>query len=110
MSAPIPANCSGLANLKSPVIKDFRCKDTEQLWETGRNRIFSRVARVALRKLQMLNAAEDLGTLVRVPGNRLEKLQAERQGQYSIRINDQFRVCFEFSTGQAFEVEITDYH
>jgi toxin HigB-1 len=76
------------------VIRHFRCKDTKRLWETGKNRKFSPIARVALRKLQMLNAAEDLGTLARVPGNRLEKLQAERQGQYSIRINDHWRVCF----------------
>lgn len=58
----------------------------------------------------MLHAAENLETLRRVPGNRFEKLKGERQGQYSIRINDQWRVCFEFSVGQAFEVEITDYH
>jgi proteic killer suppression protein len=92
------------------VIKHFRCKDTEQLWATGKNRKFSQIARVALRKLQMLHAAENVGTLVRVPGNRLEKLQAPRQGQYSIRINDQWRVCFEFSAGDASQVEITDYH
>jgi proteic killer suppression protein len=92
------------------VIKHFRCKDTEQLWATGKNRKFSPIARVALRKLQMLYAAENLETLGRVPGNRFEKLKGDRQGQHSIRINDQFRVCFEFSAGQIFEVEITDYH
>jgi toxin HigB-1 len=92
------------------VIKHFRCKQTEQLWTTGKNRKFSRIARVALRKLQMLNAAENLETVVCVPGNRFEKLKGDREGACSIRINDQWRVCFEFSAGHAFEVEIIDYH
>jgi toxin HigB-1 len=58
----------------------------------------------------MLNAADSLGVLSRIPGNRFEKLEGDREGQYSIRINDQFRVCFEFQANDAFEVEITDYH
>jgi proteic killer suppression protein len=92
------------------VIEHFRCKDTQQLWEKGRNRRFSQIARVALRKLQMLNAAESLEILARIPGSHFEKLKGKREGQYSIRINDKWRVCFEFSSGRAFEVEITDYH
>jgi toxin HigB-1 len=91
------------------VIKHFRCKNTQQLWEAGKNRRFSQIARVALRKLQMLNAADSLEILAHLPGSRFEKLKGTRQGQYSIRINDQWR-CFEFSSGHAFEVEITDYH
>lgn len=58
----------------------------------------------------MLNAADSVKILAYLPGSRFEKLKGSRQGQYSIRINDQWRICFEFSSGQAFEVEITDYH
>lgn len=68
------------------------------------------VQRVALRKLRQLHAAITLDDLRAPPGNRLEKLRGERAGQYSIRINDQWRVCFWWSKGDAFEVEITDYH
>lgn len=66
--------------------------------------------RVALRKLDMLDAAPDLATLAAVPGNRLERLRGDRKGQYSIRINDQWRLCFEWKDSDAYEVEITDYH
>lgn len=58
----------------------------------------------------MLNAADSLEILAHLPGSRFEKLKGDRQGQYSIRINDRWRICFEFSSGHAFEVEITDYH
>ncbi|MBV8173373.1 MAG: type II toxin-antitoxin system RelE/ParE family toxin [Verrucomicrobia bacterium] len=90
------------------MIRHFACKDTEKLWETEKSRRFTQFARVALRKLQMLNAADSLGVLSQVPGNHFEKLEGDRKGQYSIRINDQFRVCFEFREHDAFEVEITD--
>jgi toxin HigB-1 len=66
--------------------------------------------RQALRKLNLLDAAPDLRTLSTLPGNRLEKLKADREGQYSIRINDQWRICFQWSEGNAYEVEIVDYH
>ena len=66
--------------------------------------------RAALRKLEILNAALSLDDLRVPPGNRLEKLSADREGQYSIRINDQYRVCFEWKEGNAYDVEITDYH
>ena len=68
------------------------------------------LSRVALRKLAMLNDAAELRDLGVLPGNRLEKLHGDRAGQYSVRINDQFRVCFEWHDGDAYEVEIADYH
>ena len=68
------------------------------------------VQRVALRKLRMLDAAAELGDLRVPPGNRLEKLAGNRAGQHSIRINDQWRICFRWRDGDAYEVEIADYH
>ncbi len=93
------------------MIRGFRDKETERLWQ----RHFSRrlpadLHRVAWRKLAMLDAAEELDDLRLPPGNRLERLMGRREGDYSIRINDQWRVCFEWRAGDAFEVEITDYH
>jgi proteic killer suppression protein len=66
--------------------------------------------KAALKKLQMLNAAGALGDLALPPGNRLERLKGDREGQHSIRINDQYRICFEWCEGNAYSVEITDYH
>jgi proteic killer suppression protein len=66
--------------------------------------------RAALRKLLILHAAGSLNDLQAVPGNRLEKLKGDRKGQYSIRVNDQWRICFLWNDGDAFEVELTDYH
>jgi proteic killer suppression protein len=68
------------------------------------------VERAALRKLLMLDAAESLGDLRVLPGNRLEKLTGDRAGQHSIRVNDQWRICFRWSDGDAYDVEIVDYH
>jgi proteic killer suppression protein len=68
------------------------------------------VQRPALRKLLILDAAESVDDLRNPPGNRLEKLHGDREGQYSIRVNDQWRVCFRWDAGDAYEVEITDYH
>jgi len=68
------------------------------------------IQRVALRKLRMLNRAMNLQDLKIPPGNRLEELKGKRKGQYSIRINDQWRICFEWQDNNAFEVEIVDYH
>jgi len=73
-------------------------------------RRFRAIERSALRKLDTLDAAPDLRTLSSLPGNRLERLRGDRAGQYSIRINDQWRICFEWREGHAFEVEIVDYH
>ena len=73
-------------------------------------RFSSEVQRVAARKLEMLNAAGSLNSLRIPPSNRLEKLKGERSGQYSIRVNDQWRICFVWRSGDALDVEITDYH
>jgi proteic killer suppression protein len=93
------------------VISHFRDAETQRLWQEERTRRIPVGLRGrAFKKLQMLNAAGDLGDLVVPPGNRLERLRGEREGQYSIRINDQYRICFEWRGGNAYEVEITDYH
>jgi len=93
------------------VIKSFKCKETEKIF----NRQFSRkfptdIQRVALRKLRMLNRAMMLQDLKVPPGNRLEELKGKRNGQHSIRINDQWRVCFLWKENNSYEVEIVDYH
>ena len=93
------------------MIKSFRCKETEKLFLRQRLLRFPfDVHRVALRKLLLLDGAEKLEDLRILPGNRIEKLIGARQGQHSIRINDQWRICFRWSEGDAYEVEIVDYH
>ena len=92
------------------MIRSFRCSDTERLFRRELVRQFRSMERQALRKLDLLDAAPDLRTLSALPGNRLEKLKADREGQHSIRINDQWRVCFVWREGHAYEVEIVDYH
>ena len=93
------------------MIKSFRDAGTERLWNEERSRgIPVSLRKVALRKLQMLNAAAALSDLAVPPGNRLERLRGDREGQHSIRINDQYRVCFAWREGNAYDVEITDYH
>ena len=93
------------------MIKSFRDAETERLWKEERTRrIPANLRRTALKKLQMLNAAAALGDLALPPGNRLERLRGDRALQHSIRINDQYRVCFEWRENNAFNVEITDYH
>jgi proteic killer suppression protein len=93
------------------MIRSFRCKETEKLF----GRVFSRklphdVQRVARRKLEILDAAETLEDLRVPPANRLEKLHGKRTGQHSIRINDQWRLCFVWRETNAYDVEIVDYH
>ena len=93
------------------MIKSFRDKETERIFR----RSFSRrlppdIQRAALRRLTFLHAAKELGDLLVPPSNRLEALSGERQGQYSIRINDQWRICFEWMDQDAYWVEIVDYH
>jgi len=92
------------------MILSFRCTDTQALFETGRSRRFTAVASVAMRKLDALEAAHELRDLRSPPGNRLEPLKGDRIGQHSIRINDQYRICFVWNNGHAEHVEIVDYH
>lgn len=92
------------------MIQSFADKDTELLWQQERTRPFGSVGRAALRKLVQLNAAETLQDLRMPPGNRLEALKGNRAGHYSIRINDQWRICFRWRDGCATDVEIVDYH
>ena len=93
------------------MIASFKDADARELYETGRSRrVPSDIQRVALRKLKYLNNAEDLNDLRVPPGNRLEALSGDRDGQHSIRINDQYRVCFVWRDGQFHDVEIVDYH
>jgi proteic killer suppression protein len=92
------------------LIRSFASRDTERLY--GRERVgrFRAFERIALRKLRMLDAAASVTDLKTPPGNRLEKLKGDREGQWSIRINDQWRICFRWENGNAFDVEIVDYH
>ncbi len=92
------------------MIKSFRSPDTQALFETGRSKRFSGIANVAMRKLAQLDAAETLDFLRAPPGNRLELLKGNRAGQYSIRINDQYRLCFQWTESGPENVEIVDYH
>lgn len=93
-----------------PMIKAFADKDTEALFNGNRVRRFVNIEAVARRKLAQLHAAAKLDFLRVPPGNRLELLKGNRAGRYSIRINDQFRVCFRWQDGDACDVGIVDYH
>ncbi len=93
------------------MIKSFGDRDTQRLFERERVRRYpGELQRTMLRKLVAVDAAEALEDLRVPPGNRLEKLRGERAGQHSIRINDQWRICFRWQDGDAHEVEIVDYH
>ena len=93
------------------MIRGFRDRDTERLFRRQRpRRLPASLHRSALRKLAMLNRAENLGDLRVPPNNKLEPLKRDRVGQWSIRINDQWRLCFRFVNGDAFDVAIVDYH
>lgn len=93
------------------MIRSFRDQQTENIFRRDRVKRSSQdIQRAALRKLLILDAAESLDDLRVPPGNRLEKLKGDRQGEYSIRVNDQWRICFVWSDGDAYDVEITDYH
>jgi proteic killer suppression protein len=92
------------------MIRSFRDKATQALFEAGKSRRFSRIAKVAVRKLSQLDAAETLVFLRAPAGNRLEALKGDRAGQYSIRVNDQFRICFRWTDSGPTDVEIVDYH
>ena len=92
------------------MIKTFRSKDTEALFQDRNVKHFRSIERVARRKLLYLHRARTLEDLRVPPGNRLEILKGNRKGQHSIRINDQWRICFVWRDGEAFDVEIVDYH
>ena len=92
------------------MIKSFRCRDTEDLFNDVAVGRFRAIERSARRKLEILDAAERLDDLKALPGNRLEALKGDRAGQFSIRINDQWRVCFAWRGKDALNVEIVDYH
>ncbi len=91
-------------------IQRFKCRETQELFGGKRIRRFVSIESVAMRKLAMLNRAGRLDDLRVPPGNRLEALKGDRSGQYSIRINDQFRICFVWTAVGPGEVEIVDYH
>ena len=90
--------------------RSFRDSETEALFSGRFNRRLQKVARTAQRKLQQLHAARELRDLAAFPGNRLEALAGDRRGQHSIRVNDQYRICFVWHDGDASAVEIVDYH
>ncbi len=92
------------------MIRSFKSKDTEKLFNDYRIRRFQAFETVARRKLKMLDDAASLNDLAALPGNRLEALRGDRRRQHSIRINDQYRICFEWRDGDAHNVEIVDYH
>ena len=96
--------------LAENVIRSFTNRDTERLYHRESVRRFRAFERIALRKLRMVDAAVNLADLRSPPGNRLEKLKGDREGQWSVRINDQWRLCFRWEGGDAFDVEIADYH
>lgn len=92
------------------MIQSFSDPDTQRLFETRKSRRWGAIAAVALRKLDQIEASSSLKDLQVPPGNRLEPLKGNRAGQYSIRINDQYRICFVWKKDGAHEVEVTDYH
>jgi len=93
------------------VLRSIADKETERIWKRERSKLFGpELQRAAHRKLLLLDAAENLNDLRIPPGNRLEKLRGRRIGQHSIRVNNQWRICFVWRDGDAFEVEVTDYH
>jgi toxin HigB-1 len=92
------------------MIRSFRCRETQRVFSREGSRRFVGIEKTALRKLLMLHAAEALDDLRVPPGNRLERLTGDRSGQYSIRVNDQWRICFRWHDDGVMDVEIVDYH
>jgi toxin HigB-1 len=92
------------------MIRSFKSSDAERIFQRISSKRFQVIQSVILRRLRNLDSAEELKDLQAIPGNRLEKLKGDRNGQYSVRINDQFRICFEWDDGDAYNVEIVDYH
>jgi proteic killer suppression protein len=92
------------------MIKSFKCKNTEILFFDGKTKAFAAINKVARMRLLSLDIAASLSDLKLPPGNQLEALKGNRKGQYSIRINKQWRICFKWHSNDAYEVEIIDYH
>ena len=92
------------------MIQSFADEETRAVYLTGASRRWANLARVAVRRLQAIDFASSIEDLANPPGNKLEKLKGKREGQWSIRINDQFRVCFRWDGKDAWDVEIVDYH
>lgn len=93
------------------MIKSFKCKETEQLFNRVRSKkLVHSIQKIAIRKLWMIDAAITINDLRVPPSNHLEKLTGKRKGQHSIRINKQWRICFKWTKGNAYDVEIIDYH
>ena len=93
------------------MIKNFKCKETAKIYDrTFSKKLPSQIQREAYKKLLMLDASTNIEDLKIPPSNRLEKLSGDRKGQYSIRINKQYRICFKHEVHQSYDVEIVDYH
>lgn len=92
------------------MILNFKDAETERVYTTGKSRRFGSIARVAARRLGAISFAKEIEDLRNPPGNRLEALKGDRKGQYSLRINDPYRICFRWNGKDAEDVEIVDYH
>ena len=92
------------------MIRSFADEGTEQVFDRRHSRRYAAIERVAFRKLRQIHGVSTVEELYEPPGNRLERLKGDRRGQWSLRINDQYRICFEWRDGDAYEVEIIDYH
>lgn len=92
------------------MIRSFADRDTEQVFHHRHSRRYAAIERIALRKLRQIHSVSTVEELREPPGNRLERLKGDREGQWSLRINAQFRICFNWREGDAYEVEIVDYH
>ena len=92
------------------MIQSFADKESEAVYLTGKSRRWSNIAQIAARRLQAIDYASSIEDLQNPPGNRLEKLKGDRKGWWSIRISDQYRVCFRWDGKDAWDVEIVDYH
>lgn len=99
-----------MIDIQYTVIKSFRCSDTEALHQRRRVARWVNIEKVARRKLDQLDAADELRDMASPPGNRMEALSGDRKGQHSIRVNDQWRVCFVWTKQGPKDVEIVDYH
>jgi len=92
------------------MIRSFADEVTEQVFNRRHSRRYAAIERVVLRKLRQIHSVSTVEELYEPPGNHLERLKSDRKGQWSLRINDQYRICFEWRDGDAYEVEIVDYH